>query len=193
MVHIPANLALATAIAFFGPSIVTVQGGLFSSAYPTAGCIIYTPSTALRQGQSYEVHFSGCRGRGNIQLRYGSPANLAMDRVPACANVDFSSGRCVFIPRKTGSGFSFSTTDIQGKETFSAPFSILPYSVTGAGSTVQPTVVQPQPQTLAQTPTPTQTGIQPLTRPTVPSGNTGSVQKPGGVAPRIAKRSLYRL
>ncbi|KAG0015696.1 hypothetical protein BGZ80_009703 [Entomortierella chlamydospora] len=72
---------------------------------------ILTPQWPLLERRAYEVHIKGCKGRCNVQLRYGSASNLMTDQVPACRNVDFSTERCIFIPPRPGAGFAFSTVD----------------------------------------------------------------------------------
>ncbi|KAG0346394.1 hypothetical protein BC939DRAFT_460358 [Gamsiella multidivaricata] len=95
---------------------------------PVMNCTIATPITVLRTGQPYLVQFSGCRGNGRrdtIRLRYGNPTNLFIERVPACVNVDFATGHCVFTPTRPGVGFVFSAIDGSGVPTYSGPFTVV--------------------------------------------------------------------
>ncbi|KAF9109008.1 hypothetical protein BGX27_008142 [Mortierella sp. AM989] len=132
----------------------------------TSGCTILTPQRPLLEGRRYEVHIKGCRGRGDVQLRYGSSSNLSTDEVPACSNVDFSTERCIFTPSRPGTGFSFSTIDnSKGQETFSAQFKVLPKSA--VPSTSDP----------AGPVTPNQAGT-----PSTPKQETASVQNSDSAA-----------
>ncbi|KAF9351648.1 hypothetical protein BGX26_010379 [Mortierella sp. AD094] len=106
-----------------------------ATATTTSECTILTPQRPLLEGRAYEVHIKGCKGRGDVQLRYGSSSDLMTDQVPACRNVDFSTERCIFTPSRPGTGFAFSTVDTtKCQETFSAPFRVLPKSAVSSTS-----------------------------------------------------------
>ncbi|KAF9273713.1 hypothetical protein BGZ68_001274 [Mortierella alpina] len=142
---------------------------------PATSCTIATPSGPLVKGQPYKIEFANCKGPGSILLRYGNEADLATDKVPACATMDLAAGSCMFTPSRAGP-FTFSTTDASG-ESFSGDFTVVESS-TSQPATAQNakvmTTKKAQPATMARK-------AQPATM----------ARKAQKSAPALMKRTLY--
>ncbi|KAI1303761.1 hypothetical protein EDD11_005300 [Mortierella claussenii] len=93
-------------------------------ATASTGCVIATPQEPLRVNHEYKIVLAGCKGYGDVELRYGSATDLDTANHNACTDINYESGTCTFTPKKTGT-FSFSATDDSHVETFSGQFQVV--------------------------------------------------------------------
>ncbi|KAG0014509.1 hypothetical protein BGZ81_000417 [Podila clonocystis] len=98
---------------------------------PTSTCVVNTPQApkdVLQVGKPYTVTFTGCTGVKSVMLRYGDVKNLKTVKLPACANVNLSTGSCTFTPKKAGK-YAFSITQDDNTTSYSAFYNIAPAPV----------------------------------------------------------------
>ncbi|KAG0040047.1 hypothetical protein BGZ82_005518 [Podila clonocystis] len=121
----------------------------------TSTCVVNTPPAlkdALQVGRPYTVTFTGCTGVKSVMLRFGDYKNLRTAKLPACANVNLSTDRCIFTPTKAGK-YAFSISQDNSTPSYSAFFNI--------DRAPMPKVVAAKPTADTATPTSTEKGPAP--------------------------------
>ncbi|KAG0196424.1 hypothetical protein BGX28_010175 [Mortierella sp. GBA30] len=174
MTRTSASLLLVCAIALLG-STISAQDPTTTTTPATPQCVIHTPQEDLKVGKPYKVTFDGCRGGGDVELRYGDVTNQEFEDSPACKKIEFEDNECTFTPYKAGE-FSFSAKDDSGNETFSGRFKIVDdgssqkTTTDSEGKTEgeNPAQQQQQPQAVTESQSRPQAVAKSLSKPTEP-------------------------